>query len=79
MTKGLEEYSTQELYDELRERDDVFDANLWMREDVERALSDAGVSLDAADDFMYRFDTSFHDRTTELGFEVMDIYINELL
>ena len=70
MTKGLEEYSTQELYDELRERDDVFSIQMWVREDVERCFPRK--DDDEIDEFIGENRSSFDDRCTELGWEVME-------
>lgn len=73
--KELKDYTTDELYNELRRRayhddEDVFSIQMWMREDVERCFPRKGD--DEIDEFIRENRSSFDDRCTELGWEVME-------
>lgn len=68
--KELKDCTTSELYGELCERSDVFSVQLWIRDDVESAFPNK--SEEEIDEFMDLNSSSFNDRCTELGWEVME-------
>ena len=74
--KELKDYTTDELYNELRRRayqddsDDVFSIQMWVREDVERCFPRK--DDDEIDEFIDENRDRFNDRCTELGWEVME-------
>ena len=70
MAKKLDDCTTQELYNELIMRDDVFSIQLWIRNDVKEAFPDK--TDDEIDEFISAKHGAFDDRCTEFGWEMMD-------
>ena len=67
---ALKDYTTHELIEELRGRDDVFMADVWMRDDVKSCFPEK--SDEEVTEFMELHGGAFKDCCTEEGWEIMN-------